>query len=193
MKKRFQLFILCMAVTLHILNTRAAEPDTPPVPDPPLENETGTEISHTGVLVEFDLLDRAGRRVTQNAFSGKYVLLTFGYTHCEHICPMIVSSMARTLKANDNNSVGVFISVDTERDTPALTDDYAAGFSKNITGLSGSYTDVSTAANNFMVSYSVTKTQKHYVVQHSTDIFLIGPDGRLLGIYTFNSLPQRIE
>ena len=148
---------------------------------------------HPSIKVEFNLLNSDGKQVTQDDFRGKYILLTFGYTHCEHICPTVLSDMARTLKASGSGTAGVFISVDTERDTPAKTDEYASQFSERITGLSGGYEQVAAAANNFNVRYSITKTQNHYMVQHSSDIFYIGPDEQLIKIFTFNSLPPELE
>lgn len=157
------------------------------------EDNTPTPDYHTPIKIEFNLLNRDGKQVTQNDFYGKYVLLTFGYTHCEHICPTVLSDIARTLKASGNDTAGIFISVDTERDTPAITDAYASKFSQKISGLSGSYEEIAAAANNFNVRYSITKTQNHYMVQHSSDIFYIGPDGQLIKIFTFNSLPPELE
>lgn len=145
------------------------------------------------VKVEFNLVNSDGKHVTQKDFLGKYVLLTFGYTHCEHICPTILNDMAHTLKASGRDMAGIFISVDTERDTPRRTNEYASGFYQKITGLSGSYREVKEAANNFNVRYSVTKTQNHYMVQHSSDIFYIGPDGKLLHVYSFNTLPHDLD
>ena len=158
-----------------------------------VEDTVPTPDYHPSIKVEFKLLNSEGKQVTQDDFQGKYVLLTFGYTHCEHICPTILSDMARTLKESGNDTVGIFISVDSERDTPAITEDYASKFSQKITGLSGSYEDVAAAANNFNVRYSITKTQNHYMVQHSSDIFYIDPDGQLKKIFTFNSLPIELE
>lgn len=154
--------------------------------------DTEAERYRQNITVEFNLLNREGKHVTEEDFLGKYILLTFGYTHCEHICPTILADMASTLKASSNKMVGIFISVDTERDSPEKTDDYASKFSQIIMGLSGRYEEVAAAANNFNVRYSVTKTQNHYMVQHSSNIFYIGPDGRLIQIYTFNSLPHEL-
>ena len=156
------------------------------------EDAAPASDDHTSIKVEFKLLNSDGKLVTQDDFRGKYLLLTFGYTHCEHICPTVLSDMARTLKGS-TGTAGIFISVDTERDTPTRTEEYASQFSEKITGLSGSYEEVAAAANNFNVRYSITKTQNHYMVQHSSDIFYIGPDEQLIKIFTFNSLPPDLE
>ena len=144
-----------------------------------------------GIKLEFELMGTEDNLVTLNNFRGKHILLTFGFTQCAHICPVIAANMARALKINpDTNAAGIFISVDTERDTAAITHKYANSFHQRMVGLSGSYEQVNSTAENFKASYSVTKTQKHYTVQHTTSIFHIGPDGNLIDIYAMNTLPE---
>lgn len=63
---------------------------------------------------EFDLQGADGATVTPADFRRKNVLVSFGFSHCLHICPMIAANMARALKATDKNAVGIFISVDTK-------------------------------------------------------------------------------
>ncbi|MDH3747289.1 MAG: SCO family protein [Gammaproteobacteria bacterium] len=144
------------------------------------------------VTVGFELLDRDGERVSIEAFRGQNVLLAFGFTHCAHICPMIAANMARSIKAAEKAAVGVFISVDTERDSPSVTDDYALKFGDNMVGLSGSYEQVSAAAKNFNVTFVVTKSEDNYTVQHTPSIFLIGPDGSLIDVFTMSTASREI-
>jgi protein SCO1/2 len=136
---------------------------------------------------EFSLLDADGAAVTLDSFHGKNVLLTFGFTHCQHICPMIAANMARALKGSEKEAVGIFVSVDTERDTPAITTAYARGFGTQMTGLGGSHEQVATAARNFGVTFVVTKSEDNYTVQHTPSIFLIGPDGDMVDVFAMNT------
>ena len=139
------------------------------------------------IQVEFDLLNGDGEAVQYRDFAGKNVLLAFGFTHCLHICPLIAANMARTLNLAEKDATGIFISVDTERDSPAVTDDYAKGYSDRMIGLSGSYEQVSAAARNFKVTFVVTKSEDNYTVQHTPSIFLIGPDGKLIDVFALNA------
>ncbi|MFL2547237.1 MAG: SCO family protein [Candidatus Rariloculaceae bacterium] len=140
-----------------------------------------------GIEIAFELLDGDGNMVTAEDFRGRYVLLGFGFTHCAHICPMMALNMGKALNMTDRDAAGVFISVDTERDTPEVTHAYAANFGETMVGLSGSYEQVSAAAENFKVSFAVTKTQANYTVQHTANIYVIDPDGELLDVLTFAS------
>jgi len=143
-----------------------------------------------GITVDFELLDRHGNVVTDEDFLGRYVLLGFGFTNCAHICPMMVLNMGKALKMTDHEAAGIFISVDTERDTPAVTDSYASNFGETMIGLSGSYEQVSAAAENFKVSFAVTKTQANYTVQHTANVYVIDPAGELLDVFTFATEPD---
>jgi len=109
-----------------------------------------------GIDISFELLDRDGNLVTAEDFHGRYVLLGFGFTHCAHICPMMALNMGKALKMTDQDAAGIFISVDTERDTPAVTDTYAANFGETMVGLGGNYAQVSAAAENLRVRFAVT-------------------------------------
>lgn len=151
-----------------------------------------TVLPFENISIEFELLDRAGKVVTEVDLRGKYVLLAFGFTHCAHICPIMVANMALTLNVTDEKAMGVFISVDTERDTAAITHAYASGFHESMVGLSGSHEQLRSAANNFGISFVVTKSQKGYTVEHTSDIFLISPDGKLIDVFALNASPLEI-
>ena len=137
------------------------------------------------IVVDFDLVDRDGRTVTAGDFRGRHVLLGFGFTHCPDVCPLMVLNMGKAVR--DTDAVGIFISVDTERDSPEITDRYASRFGERMIGLSGNVSQINAAANNFKVSYVVTKSHNNYTVQHSANVFLIDPDGRLVDVFNFST------
>jgi protein SCO1/2 len=139
------------------------------------------------VTAAFELLDGDADTVHFSDYSGQNVLVAFGFTNCAHICPMIAANMARAIAVADKDVVGIFISVDTERDSPATTHAYASKFGDKLIGLSGSHLQVSDAAQNFGVTYVVTKSQNNYTVQHTPSIFLIGPDGELVDTFAMNT------
>ena len=140
-----------------------------------------------GLSPDFDLVSADGSELSLADYRGNNVLVAFGFTHCLHICPMIAANMARALKNSDREAVGIFISVDTERDTPATTNAYAGRFGESMIGLGGSHTQISAAARNFNVSFVVTKSQDNYTVQHTPSIFLIGPGGELIDSFAMNT------
>ena len=100
--------------------------------------------------------------------------------------------MGQAVQAADVPVTGIFISVDTERDTAASNDDYAHHFGDSMLGLGGTIEQINAAAKNFKVSYAVTKTQDTYTVQHTANIFLIDPSGRLAKVFAFTATPDEI-
>ena len=148
--------------------------------------------SDGGIVVDFELVDRDGSLVSDEDFRGRYVLLGFGFTHCEHICPLMALNMGRVVQASPEPATGIFVSVDTERDTPAIADDYARHFGESMLGLGGSIEQINAAAKNFKVSYAVTKTQNAYTVQHTANVFLIDPKGALTDVFSFSTAPDEI-
>jgi len=177
-----------MALAIGLVVTAVANGQTDHAAHLAADSATHESLAGTnthGINVAFELQDRDGNLVTADDFRGRYVLLGFGFTNCAHICPMMVLNMGKALKMTDHDAAGIFISVDTERDTPVITDTYASNFGDTMTGLSGSYEQVSAAAENFKVSFAVTKTQANYTVQHTANVYVINPDGELLDVLTF--------
>ncbi len=156
------------------------------------DHAPATVLGDHGVVVDFELVDRDGALVRDEDFRGRHVLLGFGFTHCEHICPLMALNMGRVVEAAGTEITGIFVSVDTERDTAAITDDYAGHFSDAMLGLSGSIEQINAAAKNFKVSYAVTKTQDAYTVQHTANVFLIDPNGELVDVFNFSTSPENI-
>jgi protein SCO1/2 len=143
------------------------------------------------IVVEFELLNHEGKRVTVKDYQGHYILLLFGFTNCQHICPVGMTNIAQTLNQIDKQAQeqtrGIFISVDTERDTNLVTKGYTSAFGDNIEALGGSHDQIAAAASNFKVKYVVTKTPSTYTVQHTSTIFLIAPDGKIVEAFPFNT------
>jgi len=163
--------ILLLAFSVHI---QAAEPGLP------------------GAVAEFELVDSEGKTVTHLDYRGRYLLLAFGFTNCVHVCPMMAANMAGALKIAGQDATGIFISVDSERDTPEIVNRYASSFGENMIGLGGSYQQVNIAANNFKVTYVVSKSQKNYTVQHTSNIFVIDTEGHVVEIFPLNARSAEI-
>ncbi len=142
-----------------------------------------------GIDVDFDLVGAGGRRVTDEDLAGHHVLLVFGFTHCPYVCPTMTAAVAAAIASSSADATGVFISVDTERDTPDVTNAYAAGFGERMLGLSGSYEQVAEAAKHFKITFAVTKTQGAYTVQHTANIYVIRPNGSLKAVFPMDATP----
>ena len=81
------------------------------------------------VVNDFSLTDQAGRPFRFQTLRGKVVLLTFLYTTCSDVCPLLTANMRalqQSLTARERQDV-YFVSVttDPEVDTPSVLKSYA--------------------------------------------------------------------
>lgn len=100
----------------------------------------GTTYTGVAPAPEFALTDHDGRPVTLASFRGRPVFLFFGYTHCPDVCPMTLDRVSRAVRAAGRAAEDariVMITVDPERDTPAVLEAYAARFGPQVVALTG--------------------------------------------------------
>jgi protein SCO1/2 len=136
----------------------------------------------------FALSTPDGHRVTDTTFRGKWLLVYFGYTSCPDVCPTTLSAMALALDKLGplaDKVQPVFITVDPERDTAKIVGEYVKDFDPRFVGLVGSPQEIGTAAEQFHVYYRVRQLgNNEYVVDHSSFIYLIDPNGAFVRLLT---------
>jgi len=115
-------------------------------------------------------------------FDGRYVLLTFGYTHCPEVCPLSLMKTAQVRRALGDAAERVqvvFVTIDPERDSPEVLQRYARAFDRDILVLRGTSEQTRIAANSFRASFRKMVNDNGYAMDHTMLIYLIGPDQRL--------------
>ena len=127
----------------------------------------------------FSLTDDHGRAVTDRDFKGRYLLVTFGYTHCRDVCPTTLTAITGamdTMGAAADRVQPLFITLDPSRDTPAVLQRYMASFTPRLIGLTGS----ADALEKVAASYKITRILRPSdgQIDHSSVIYLMAPDGR---------------
>jgi len=142
----------------------------------------------------FQLIDQNGNPRSLADFRGKYVLIYFGYSFCPDVCPTTLGVMQEALDrmgTDANRIVPVFVTVDPERDTPAVLKTYMAAFGPRFVGLTGSAGQIAAVEKEYRV---YAKKQPlpggGYGMDHSSVIYLMGPDGRLVTFYDELVLPK---
>jgi protein SCO1/2 len=133
----------------------------------------------------FTLRADDGRAVTDRSFRGKFLLVYFGYTFCPDVCPTTLAAVADALDALGGQAQRlqvVFITVDPKRDTEAVLKAYTANFSPQILGLTGTEAEIAAAAKAYKVYYAprAAAAGGAYTVDHSSILYLMGPDGRFI-------------
>jgi protein SCO1/2 len=135
----------------------------------------------------FQLTDQHGRHVTDKDFRGRYMLIYFGYSFCPDVCPTTLAVMAQALDKLGERSrriVPIFITIDPERDTSKVLDDYMKAFGPQFIGLTGNAAEIKDVEKKFRV-YAAKKPLPggNYGMDHSSVIYLMGPDGKMISFY----------
>ena len=133
---------------------------------------------------DFSLYDFNGKPRSLLDFRGKVVVLFFGYTHCPDVCPTTLADLAQVMRmlGKDADRVQVvFITLDPERDKPALLAKFVTSFNPSFLGLYGDAASTEKAAKSFGVNYQ-KQYDKHggYTLDHSDGIYLLGTRGKPL-------------
>jgi protein SCO1 len=165
-----------LAVAAIVLATAACSPDAPKF--------MASDVTGTSFGRDFKLFDHTGKPRTLADYRGKVVVMFFGYTQCPDFCPTTLSELAEAMKrlGPDADRVQVlFVTVDPERDTPALLSQYVPAFDPRFVGLYGDADATARTAKEFKVIYQKQpgQTPGTYTVDHSAGTFIFDPDGKL--------------
>ena len=112
----------------------------------------------TAIGGPFSLTASDGETVTDRNFRGRYVLLYFGYTSCQDVCPVTLSAIADALDVLGAKSTRVqplFVTVDPQRDTPDVLRRYVANFTPRLLGLTGTPSQIQQMEQSYRVSTTV--------------------------------------
>ena len=166
-----------------------------PAPQPPLFQST--DITGADFARDFRLTDHNGRVRTLADFKGKVVAIFFGYTHCPDVCPTTLSDFAAALTQlgplADRVQV-IFVTVDPQRDTPDLLQQFVPAFNPSFLGM---YTDAHSLqllAKEYKVVYQKAsiKSDDDYLIDHSASTYVYDPQGRLRLLMPYGSSPETI-
>jgi protein SCO1/2 len=132
----------------------------------------------------FQLVDQDGKTVSDADMKGRPFLVFFGYTHCPDVCPTMLFEMSQMLRAlgPDAGRIGaLFITVDPERDTPAVLKDYLASFDPHLRGLTGDPAAVDAALKAYRVyAKKVPLKDSDYTMDHTAVVYLMDKNGRFV-------------
>ena len=132
----------------------------------------------------FSLTDHNGRLRTLKDFAGKIVVVFFGFTQCPDVCPSTMAELAQVkqLLGSDGDKLqAIFITVDPERDTPALLKAYMANFDPTFLALRPTPEQLPQLAKDFKVYYKKVegRTGGSYSMDHSAGSYIFDGNGRI--------------
>jgi protein SCO1/2 len=128
------------------------------------------------------LTTHEGSRLAPELVRGRPVAVVFGFTHCPDVCPTTLldwSNVLAGLGAEGDRLKVLFVSVDSERDTPAALKAYLSSFDPRIVALTGSTAEIAGAAGAFDALYEKVTTSSGITFDHTAKTYLINRDGRL--------------
>ena len=142
-------------------------------------------------LQAFELTDQYQQPFNLERLQGKWSFVFFGYTYCPDICPTTLSTLTavvRQLQTDPQDMPDtqvVFVSVDPQRDTPDVIEGYLKYFSEAFQGITGAQQDIDNLARQFGAGYmkEPEAAPGQYLVSHTSSIFLVDPNGRLLAAF----------
>jgi protein SCO1/2 len=146
-----------------------------------------------GVGGPFHLEDQNGKPVTDQDMKGRPFLVFFGFTHCPDVCPTTlfdISQLLRTLGPDADRTGALFITVDPERDTPAVLKDYLSNFDPHLRGLTGDPASIAAALKAYRVyAKKVPLQDGDYTMDHTAIVYLMDKAGQFVAPFDVSRPP----
>lgn len=142
----------------------------------------------------FHLEDQTGKPFTDQDMKGRPFLVFFGYTHCPDVCPTTLLEISDVMKAlgKDADRTGaLFVTVDPERDTPAVLKDYLSNFDPHLRALTGDPAAVEAALKAYRVyAAKIPLKDGDYTMDHTAAVYLMDKDGRFVSTFNLKQSPE---
>lgn len=141
---------------------------------------------------QFELTDMNGQPFQLSELDGQVVVMFFGYTSCPDVCPVTLTEFlqirSKLGEAAEEVSF-VFVTVDPERDTPERMRKYLTNFDPEIIGLTGERNELEPVWASYGVYQAKAEgpSDEYYLVDHSSRVYVIDPDGNLRLTYLFGT------
>jgi len=169
------------------------------IPDYLVDDDGITNIDPVLEIPDFTLTDHKNEPIQMSDLNGRPTLITFGFTHCPDVCPITLGEFRNIRDALGESADSldyVFISVDGERDSPAVLDTYfttlrVADF---IVGMTGTEDELRSVAEPFGVEFILHEADQfaNYNVDHTAGMFLLDADGNWIRRYRYATSSQII-
>lgn len=146
----------------------------------------------------FKLTDHRGMVQTQDDFSGRWMLIFFGFTNCPDVCPTTLSEVAAVMESlgSDADKVQpIFITIDPERDTPTVLAEYVPLFDAGILGLTGTPTQIEKTKSAFPIFFERIEEASaigRYTMAHTSHLFLFDPEAGFSASWPYGTAAEKI-
>jgi len=141
----------------------------------------------------FKLVDQDGKPISEAALKGHPSLVFFGYTHCPDVCPTTLFELSEVLRAlgpDADKTAALFISIDPERDTPAVMKDYLSSFDPHLRGVTGDDQAIAAVEKEYRVyAKKVPTGPGDYTMDHTALVYLMDKQGRFVAPFNLKLTP----
>lgn len=171
----FRLFSAC-ALALSLVGLSACSEPKPAF--------KAVDITGADYAKELNLPDQNGQVRKLKDFSGKLVVVFFGYTQCPDVCPTTMQELAEVkhlLGPDGDKLQAVFVTVDPERDTTELLKAYVENFDASFVALRPTQEQLPAIAKEFKIYFKRVegKTPTSYTMDHSAGSYTFDTHGRV--------------
>ncbi len=144
----------------------------------------GVDITGANYAHDFHLIDASGATRSLADYRGKEVVMFFGYTQCPDVCPTTMADLKAVMQmlGPDADRVQVlFVTLDPERDKPALLAQYVPAFDPRFVGLYADDATTARTAKEFKVFYQRVPgpTPTSYTFDHTAGTYVFDTGGRI--------------
>lgn len=135
----------------------------------------------------FSLSGADGAVVDPAALRGRWTLVFIGFTHCPDVCPTTLAELGQAerrwseaLPEAERPRI-LFVSIDPERDTPELAQEYAGHFTRTGLAATGSVPALEAFARSLSMVFMKVPQGETYTMDHSSQVALLDPEARFAG------------
>jgi len=152
----------------------------------------------TAFRAAFELTDHQGMIQTESDFSGRWMLVFFGFTNCPGVCPPTLSEVAAVMESlgrEANKVQPIFVTIDPERDTPSVLAEYVPLFGAGIIGLTGTPEQIAKTSDTFPIFFERVEEASApdgYTMGHTSHLFLFDPEAGFADSWPFGTPAEEI-
>jgi protein SCO1/2 len=144
-------------------------------------------------ISDFEFVSSNKKIFSKSDLMGKWTLMYFGFTKCPDECPTTMYQLSKLIKVlrdkefKLDDKQWILVSIDPERDTPEMIDNYAKGFDKDFIGVSNNRPMLLNLATQLSVNNVMPSSSNHmdhsHLDNHVNNIILLDPNGDFAGIF----------
>jgi len=141
----------------------------------------------------FSLDGSNGKKLSLRDHLGKVVILQFGFTSCQKVCPVTLARLTEVYKKLGSAARDVqliYVTVDPKRDSPERLREHLAAFNPSFLGATGTPDELAAVRKTYGVvaEQVVSRNQAlGYEVNHSSSLYLVDRQGKVRGLVPFGT------